>query len=274
MRYLIIIFALFFFNLNAQEKPSTASKNVDIISEKFEIPQLNTNRRIWIYLPPDYTTTSKKWSVFYLHDGQNLFDDKTSYSGEWQIDEALNNIFNQTNKSAIIVGIDNGGEQRIAELSAFKNEKYGGGDGEKYVQFITQTLKPYIDNHYRTKTSKKHTIIGGSSLGGLISVYAAVKSPEIFGKILAFSPAFWFNSKEMNAFIQTSKNRLKHQKYYFVQGKFEDEGMDKETLKVIENLKSKGVKPKNIFFRIDEDGKHNEKYWRREFPAAFLWLIK
>lgn len=266
---LLFFFTLFSF---AQERKHTATENVKIISEKFEIPQLKTTRRIWIYLPKDYETSHKKYEVMYLQDAQNLFDDATSYAGEWQVDETLNKIFEKTEKSLIVVGIDNGGEKRIEELSPYKNAKYGGGNGDNYVKFIVETLKPFIDKNYRTKPPRKYTTIGGSSLGSLISVYAAVKYPETFGKVLAFSSAFWFNAKELNEFISSSKVNLKHQKYYFIQGKHEDEDMEAQTNRVIKNLKSKNVKPKNIFLKIDEDGKHNEMYWRREFEGAVLWL--
>ena len=267
---LLLFFCAIF--ILAQGRKHTATENVKIISEKFEIPQLKTTRRIWIYLPKDYETSHKRYDVMYLQDAQNLFDDATSYAGEWQVDETLNKIFEKTGKSLIVVGIDNGGEKRIEELSPYKNAKYGGGNGDNYVKFIVETLKPFIDKNYRTKPQRKFTTIGGSSLGSLISVYAAVKYPETFGKVLAFSSAFWFNAKELNEFISSSKVNLKHQKYYFIQGKHEDEDMEEQTKRVIENLKSKNVKPKNIFLKIDEDGKHNEIYWRREFEGAVLWL--
>ena len=269
--FALLLFFCAIFTL-AQERKHTATENVKIISEKFEIPQLKTTRRIWIYLPKDYETSHKKYDVMYLQDAQNLFDDATSYAGEWQVDETLNKIFEKTGKSLIVVGIDNGGEKRIEELSPYKNAKYGGGNGDNYVKFIVETLKPFIDKNYRTKPQRKFTTIGGSSLGSLISVYAAVKYPETFGKVLAFSSAFWFNAKELNEFISSSKVNLKQQKYYFIQGKHEDEDMEEQTNRVIENLKSKNVKPKNIFLKIDEDGKHNEMYWRREFEGAVLWL--
>jgi alpha-glucosidase len=269
--FALLLFFCAIFTL-AQERKHTATENVKIISEKFEIPQLKTTRRIWIYLPKDYETSHKKYEVMYLQDAQNLFDDATSYAGEWQVDETLNKIFEKTGKSLIVVGIDNGGEKRIEELSPYKNAKYGGGNGDNYVKFIVETLKPFIDKNYRTKPQRKFTTIGGSSLGSLISVYAAVKYPETFGKVLAFSSAFWFNAKELNEFISSSKVNLKQQKYYFIQGKHEDEDMEEQTKSVIENLKSKNVKSKNIFLKIDEDGKHNEMYWRREFEGAVLWL--
>ena len=267
---LLLFFCAIF--ILAQERKHTATENVKIISEKFEIPQLKTTRKIWIYLPKDYETSHKKYKVMYLQDAQNLFDDATSYAGEWQVDETLNKIFEKTRKSLIVVGIDNGGEKRIEELSPYKNAKYGGGNGDNYVKFIVENLKPFIEKNYRTKPQRKYTTIGGSSLGSLISVYAAVKYPETFGKVLAFSSAFWFNAKEVNEFISSSKVNLKQQKYYFIQGKHEDEDMEEQTQRVIENLKSKNVKSKNIFLKIDEDGKHNEMYWRREFEGAVLWL--
>ena len=269
--FALLLFFCAIFTL-AQERKHTATENVKIISEKFEIPQLKTTRRIWIYLPKDYEKSNKKYEVMYLQDAQTLFDDATSYAGEWQVDETLNKIFEKTGKSLIVVGIDNGGEKRIEELSPYKNAKYGGGNGDNYVKFIVETLKPFIDKNYRTKPQRKYTTIGGSSLGSLISVYAAVKYPETFGKVLAFSSAFWFNAKELNEFISSSKVNLKQQKYYFIQGKHEDEDMEEQTNRVIENLKTKNVKPKNIFLKIDEDGKHNEMYWRREFEGAVLWL--
>ena len=186
MKYLfILLFAALHFALLAQE--STASKQVSFFT--IEAPQLNSERKIWVYLPIEYkTNSSKKYPVIYMHDGQNLFDQKTSYAGEWNIDETLDSIRGQV----IIVGIENGGEKRIDELTPFKNEKYGGGKAEAYLDFIVSTLKPKIDATYRTKTNAHNTCIMGSSLGGLVSFYAALKYPAIFGKVACFSPSFWF----------------------------------------------------------------------------------
>ena len=100
-RFLFIISCTF---LWSQERKSTATENVKIISENFDVPQLKTTRRIWIYLPKDYENSLKKYEVMYLQDAQNLFDDATSYAGEWQVDETLNKIFEKTGKSVIVVG--------------------------------------------------------------------------------------------------------------------------------------------------------------------------
>ncbi len=258
---------------SAQIQGSTREKNVHILSDSFEMPQLNRERRIWIYLPVSYQSSpNKKYPVLYLHDGQNLFDNATAYAGEWGIDETLNQLAAQGERESIVVGIDNGGDKRIEELSAFPNPEYGGGKGDAYMQFIVSTLKPYIDENYRTKTSKKHTTLGGSSLGALISVYGAVTYPEVFGNVLAFSSAFWFNQAALANYIKESDVKLSHQKYYFIEGTHETPEIGKNTREIIALLKSKKLKSKNLFYKSHEDGKHNEQYWRREFPKAYQWL--
>lgn len=258
-----------------QEKQHTLSPNVFILSENFSIPQLNTTRKIWVYLPPDYATSGKKYPVIYMHDGQNLFDDATSFSGEWGVDETMNQLAQSNNVEAIIVGIDNGGDARLDEYSPWKNTKYQkGGEGNQYIDFIAQTLKPYVDKRYRTLTQPKNTGLIGSSMGGLISLYGGVKYPKVFGRIGIFSPAFWFASKDLNFYVNKNGNNLRHSKFYFVAGQNEDAGMPQE----IENIKTlllqKKVPKQNISVKIDADGTHSETYWRREFGNAILWLLQ
>lgn len=275
MKPLLVVFFLLLLTLpKAQEKTSTLEENVSILSDSFSMPQLDRDRRIWIYLPPSYTLEkSKTYPVLYLHDGQNLFDEATSYAGEWGIDETLNALAKEGFTEAIVVGIDNGGEKRIEELSPFPNAQYGGGKGKEYMAFIVETLKPYIDQNYRTKKGAKHTLLGGSSLGALISVYGAASYPKTFGKVLSFSSAFWFNKYSLRQYLAQLPKSLGKHKYYFIEGTHEMKDMKGNTDSVIFLLKSKGVKDKNIYYRTDEDGKHNEAYWRKEFPSAYKWLM-
>ncbi|MBL7775051.1 MAG: alpha/beta hydrolase, partial [Saprospiraceae bacterium] len=128
----------------------TAAPNVFELDDDFYMPQLQRRRRVWVYLPPDYATARKRYPVLYMHDGQNLFDNNTSSFGEWQVDEALNRLFNQGDYGCIVVGIDNGGAKRLDEYSPWKNPEYGGGEGKAYLDFIVRTLKPHIDSVYRT----------------------------------------------------------------------------------------------------------------------------
>lgn len=258
---------------NQVVKQNTIQQNVKLLSDSFFIPQLTKTRRIWIYLPPNYTTSTKKFPVIYMHDAQNLFNDATSFSGEWGIDETLNQLFEEGKQDVIVVGIENGGESRLDEYSPWKNAKYGGGEGDQYTEFLVNTLKPYIDKHYRTLKQPKYTGLIGSSMGGLISLYAGVKYPNTFGKLGIFSPAFWFASKDLNYFIRKNNKKLSNSKFYFVAGKNEMDTMSSEISTVVENLKKEGVPAKNIKVKIDDYGTHTEGYWRGEFDDAYLWLF-
>jgi predicted alpha/beta superfamily hydrolase len=262
---LILVFVLFC--IADFYSQSTASKLVSTFT--IEAPQLNTTKKIWLYLPKNYVTSTKKFPVIYMHDAQNLFDAKTSYAGEWQIDETLDSI----NAQVIVVGIEHGGEKRMEELTPYKNEKYGGGNADNYLDFIVKTLKPYIDNNYRTKTKASNTCIFGSSLGGLVSFYAGLKYPKVFGKVGAFSPSFWFNRKEIFDLMDKTKNYKT--KIYFLCG---DEEGDEDMIRDLNNMEyqintkrcSCNMLNKKI---IVKGGKHNEKLWREGFEKAYLWLF-
>lgn len=249
--------------INAQE--STASKNVRI----FEIfsPELNIQKKIWVYLPKDYAYSDKKYPVMYMHDAQNLFDAKTSYVGEWEVDEALNKM----NAQLIVIGIEHGNEKRIDELTPYKNEKYGGGNGDNYLKFIVETLKPKVDSLYRTKSNAKNTAIFGSSLGGLISFYAVIKHPNVFGKAGIFSPSFWF-SDEVYSLME--KSETSKAKIFFLCGDKENETMVSD-LKKMQTLLDRNrcycLKLNKTV--IVKDGEHNEKLWKENFEQAVKWLF-
>jgi alpha-glucosidase len=257
---------------NTSKKKSTAAKNVSIIEKQFLIPELNTiSHKIWVYLPPNYTENSKTFPVIYMHDGQNLFDNATSYIGEWEIDETLNKLFEKTGKGFIVVGVENGGKERINEYTPWKNKKYGGGKGIVYINFIVNTLKPYIDANYRTKKQAKYTGLIGSSLGGLISYYGGLKYPTVFGKIGALSTSFWFSSEVENftkEFGKTNKVKL-----YLLVGEKEGKDMVLGTEKSKKLLLKTGFKDKNLKVKINPIGNHNEEFWKSEFLETVSWLF-
>jgi predicted alpha/beta superfamily hydrolase len=246
---------------------SSASKNVSTFT--IEAKQLKSIKKIWVYLPENYNTSTKKYPVIYMHDGQNLFDSKTSFVGEWNVDETLDSI----NAQVIVIGIENGGENRIDELTPFAHPKYKGGNADAYLDFIVNTLKPEIDLKYRTKTSAKNTAIFGSSLGGLVSFYAALKYPDIFGKVGCFSPSFWFCRKDLNKLMAQTKEF--DTKIYFLCGDNEGDDdviRDMESVEKWVNTKRCECKKKNKKVII-KGGQHNEKLWRENFEKAYLWLF-
>jgi alpha-glucosidase len=259
------------FSQNTAEKKSTAASNVSLLKKEFIIPSLNTiSHKVWIYLPPNYDKSSKKYPVIYMHDAQNLFDNASSYAGEWEVDETLNKLYEKTGKGFIVVGIENGGEERINEYTPWKNEKYGGGKGGIYVDFIAKTLKPYIDANYRTKKQQKHTGLIGSSLGGLISYYGGLEYPKTFGKIGALSTSFWFSEKVVDFTLE--KGNLKDTKLFLLVGGKEGDDTDKDTQKMEKLLLKTGFKPKNLNTKINPEGQHNEAFWRSEFLEVVSWL--
>jgi alpha-glucosidase len=253
---------------------STAASNVQILNANFFMPQLNRNRRIWLYLPPDYQTTTKTYPVIYMHDGQNLFDNLTAFGGnEWRVDEALNNLHQNGDYGAIVVGIDNGGSHRINEYGPWVNPQYGGGQGSLYMDFIVETLKPYIDANFRTKPQAPFTAMIGSSLGALISTYGQVRFTQTFEKVGSFSPAYWFNLSELNNYIQNTSSNLVNARYYFVAGQNESTTMVSNINLIRNALLTKGLTTSNTLTKIDSYGQHNEIYWRGEFAAAYQWLF-
>lgn len=243
----------------------TVSKQV--LTFEIDAPQLQTKKKIWVYLPIGYQSSTKKYPVIYMHDAQNLFDAKTSYSGEWNIDETLDSI----KAKVIIVGIEHGGEKRLDELTPYKHPKYGGGNGDNYLEFIVKTLKPKIDKDHKTKSDVDNTAIFGSSLGGLISFYAVLQYPNVFGKAGVFSPSFWFSDEIYKKMEQSPKTKAK---FYFMCGDNEDAEMVPDMKKMVKLLdKNRCYCLKLNKVKIIKGGQHNEKLWRENFKEAYQWLF-
>jgi len=249
----------------------TTEPNVEILDEAFYIPQLNRSRSVWLYLPPDYSTTTKRYPVIYMQDGQNLFDVLTSFSGEWKVDESMNGLFATGDFGAIVVGIDNGGGERINEYSPWVNSNYGGGDGEAYATFLAHTLKPFIDSTYRTLSGREYTAVAGSSLGANISMYAAIEHQDIFGKVGIFSPAFWFSD---SSYLHLAHKGISQDlRIYFVAGQNESAGMIADMMTMYDALAEAGQDESEMYFLSEPDGAHSEWFWAREYPDAYEWLF-
>ncbi len=262
---LILILLSICFSGNAQ---STASRNVSTFITGS--PQLNSKKKIWVYLPSNYINSQRSYPVLYLQDAQNLFDRSTSFSGEWRIDETLDSL----DLELIVIGIEHGNEKRIDELTPFPHPEHHGGNAENYLKFISETLKPDIDKRFRTKTDVSNTFIGGSSLGGLFSYFALLKDPDIFGKALVFSPSFWFSDKIVNFTDEIPGKKLGRIKLYFRAGEKESETMVPLMCDIKQQLLRKGLKSNQINFKTLPNGQHNEAFWASLFPQAALWLLE
>jgi metallo-beta-lactamase class B len=174
-----------------------------------------------------------------------------------------------------VVGVDNGQTLRFNEYSPWKHPEHGGGDGDAYVDFLAKTLKPYIDARYRTLPDRRNTGVAGSSMGGVISLYAALKYPEVFGAAGVFSPAFWV-TPQFYDYVRAFDARRPVPRLYFISGALEGSSPSayvRDQDRMIETLAARGFKDSELRALIREDGTHTEWFWRREFPAAYQWLF-
>lgn len=254
----------------APARASTAQPNVQVLAP-MTLPGLERQRTVRLYLPPGYAHSNKRYPVLYMHDGQNLFDAATSFLGEWEVDESLNELAKTHRLELIVVGVDNGGDHRLQELAPFDNAEHGKSEGEAYLAFIVDIVKPYIDAHYRTRADREHTGIMGSSLGGLISHYAICRYPQVFGKAGLFSPSYWY-TPPIYAFTQAHPPRTDARIYLYAGGK-EDEQMVDNMSRMVALLHARGAPARNLSVHVVADAQHNEAAWRREFPRAIEWLF-
>lgn len=244
---------------------------IEVISEAFEIPQLIRTRRIAALLPHNYYETDKRYPVLYLQDGQNLFDDYAPY-GSWGVDKRLAMLSEVGMGDIIIISIDHAESDRMGEFTPSFRTKLGRGDGKKYVRFLADTLKPYIDDHFRTLQGPGNTGIGGSSLGGLISIYAGMMYPEVYDKLMIFSPSLWV-TPDIPFHLVDLTNEFNGRIYLY--------GGAAESATMVPNLErfqqqlseQQGASTVEFRLEIDPLGQHNEARWGQEFPKAIEWLF-
>jgi predicted alpha/beta superfamily hydrolase len=156
-------------------------------------------RAVSVYLPEAYLTDpTRRFPVFYLHDGQNLIDGRTSFVAyrTWQADTTADALTRAGQiEPVILVAIANTGVRRMAEYTPTRDLRRGGGAGPRYGRLLVEELKPLIDRHLRTLPDAPNTALGGSSLGGLISLALALDYPSVFGKAAIMSPSVWWNQR-------------------------------------------------------------------------------
>lgn len=262
---------------------STVTGHVEVIND-FPISQLGKTRTLRILLPDDYhENLTRRYPVIYMHDGQNLFDDSIAFNGEWGIDESLKTMFDENpEKAFLVVGIDNGPD-RLSEYSPWPfdfRHYHSSGEGGQYAIFLAETLKPYIDSHYRTLTDPEKTMIAGSSMGGLISLYTGLTYPHLFGLIGAMSSTFSdvVVGQQLREFILSEKiKRPEHLRIYLDIGTMESaetppESEVKANQQVYELLKDVLPDGSVVILRIIQGGQHRESDWEKRFPHMVRWL--
>lgn len=250
----------------------SAQDNVLVVDEPLIISGLDRPRQIRLYLPPGYDQSDKRYPVLYMHDAQNLFDDATSFVGEWHVDETLNRLASEAGLELIVVGIDNGQEKRMNELSPWPNERFGVAEGEQYMQFIVKQVKPYIDSEYRTLSDRDNTAIMGSSMGGLISHFAIFAHGDIFSRAGIFSPSYWY-SEEVYRY-SAEQPLAADARLFFLMGEKEGDNMVVNMQRMVEQIKQQGHDARLMSSKVTPDAEHNETFWSSEFGDAIVWLME
>ena len=234
-------------------------------------PQLDNRRDILVHLPASYDWSNRRYPVVYMHDGQNLFDPHTSFCGEWGVDDALSSL-DDCDAEAIVVGIPNSGARRLDEYSPFADERLGGGDGDAYLAFLIDTLKPIIDTTFRTRPERDHTGIIGSSMGGLISLFALFERPEVFGFAGVMSPSLWFGDGAIFRYIQDSP--YVHGRLALDVGTGEAPVMIRDAQRLRDLLSEKGYANGGALRYAEYEGAgHNEAAWGGRICEVLRFLL-
>jgi predicted alpha/beta superfamily hydrolase len=234
-----------------------------------EFPGLD--RDLTVYLPPSYGRTDRRYPVLYMQDGQNLFDPEASFAGSWRVDLAMNQAAAR-GAEGIVVGIPNAGEGRIAEYSPFDTPEGGTARGRHYVIHMAETVKPLVDARYRTMPQRETTGVAGSSMGGLISLFAFFARPDVFGVLGAMSPSLWVAERAIFGLLEPMPCRPG--RIYLDVGRLEGEGTLEDARRLRDLLEAKGYLPgEQLRYVEDRAGQHEEAAWSRRFRSALTFLL-
>lgn len=248
-----------------------------IVIRKIQIPGMETQkpRRLYVYLPAEYGKTDARYPVIYMFDGHNLFYDRhATYGKSWGIREYLK----KSERKFMVVGIECNpeGNKRLSEYApwSFSERSLGTieGRGNETMEWIVKTLKPEIDATYRTLPDREHTMIAGSSMGGLMSAYAAVAYNDVFSRAAALSPCLFFGKREMTALIR-QKSLAKPTRIYMDYGSGETKERTGPWTLMFRTAAALSARGAHVEARVVPDALHSEAYWEQRIPVFmdYLW---
>lgn len=251
----------------------------------FHSPQLKNARTILVYLPPGYDSDlSRRYPVLYMHDGNNVFDAKTSFTGvEWGADETAQRLIEEGQIDPLIIVAMYNTTDRVNEYTPFKHEDIGGGDGDAYLAWIIEDVKPFIDKTYRTQPDRAHTAICGSSLGGLISLYAAYRHPEVYSGAGVVSPALFWADGRIIDYVRHAKPQIQPRIWLdigseegssFADEQAEERWAARHCKNLVEVFEQRGMRSERDYhFEVIEGGRHHESDWAARFDRILRYLF-
>lgn len=238
--------------------------------------------RVWV--PPGYSAPENRschYPVFYLNDGQNLFDPATAYIGvDWQADEAADRLIRDGQiPPLIIVGIDNAQKDRPKEYLPYRSfhPPVMRPQGKRYPEFLLNEVMPFVYQHYRIARGPENTGLGGSSLGAIISLFSVMDRPGIFGRLLLESPSLFISNRQL---LKLSRAFRQWPDRVFVAVGTREAGSEERDRQTVEDvrqlehiLRRAGLKEDRLRVMIDEGATHSEKEWAKRFPEALSFLF-
>jgi predicted alpha/beta superfamily hydrolase len=244
--------------------------------ERFRSRFLRNQRDFIVYLPPRYHEQPQcRFPVLYMHDGQNLFDGSTSFvpGMDWHVGHTADDfILTGAVQPLIIVGIYNVGKVRIQEYTPTQAPRLGGGRADRYAKFLTEEVMPFIQREYRALPDPRVTGIGGSSLGGLLSLYLGLKHPQIFGRLAALSPSIWWNQRVILRFAAAAPVEPRPRIWLDI-GTKEGPRIVQEVEQFRDILLQKGWQlGKDLHYQRIEGAEHNEAAWARRVGPFLQFL--
>lgn len=249
------------------------------IHENFGSKHLDHPRTVSVYLPPGYSEApDRSYPVMYMHDGQNLWNPADAFGGMvWSADETAQGlIVSGAISPLMIVGIYNGGEHRVNEYTpvpADRGRMRGhGGKADAYGRMIIEELKPFIDREYRTRTEREFTGLGGSSLGGLASLYLGLKRPDVFSRLAVMSPSVWWANNQIIREVAKTGERLPLRIWLDI-GKREGPKIKHQVRALKEILLANGWRSGEDFAYFEfPDARHEESAWAARFGEVLKFL--
>ncbi len=236
----------------------------------FDVPRVGP-RSVRVYVPPR-PVRGPPAPVIYLFDGQNVFDDEPSYAGGWHLQNVARSLARKYRRAPIVVGIEHGGEARIAELAPWPAER-SGGRTDALVDWIGGVLAPRIRGDYHASAEPRDVGIGGSSMGGLCALYAHFRSPEHFGLVLSMSPSLWVGRGKLFEYV-ASRPKPWTSRIYLDAGGLEAGGaVLRAAERLAGELRARGWDDGSLRFVAAKRGKHDERSWRRRAPGALEFLF-
>ena len=228
-------------------------------------------RDILVATPPGYATdTARRYPVIYLQDGQNLFDPDTSFAGHWSLLETLE--LHGSTHPAIIVGIPNLGPDRLKEYSPFDDAVRGIGEGVGYLRWLVDTVKPLVDDTFRTKPGREHTTVGGSSMGGLFALYALLGAAATFSAAWVLSPALWYADGAIFRWLRRQPAPVG--RIYLDVGLLEGDDTVFDVRRMHDLLLDRGWTLGGTFRYVeDPNGDHDESSWGRRLHKSWPQLV-